>query len=139
MDNNSAPAAYTPPRTVLSLQPRADGAVDMSSLDAAIASQSPKAEPPASPELVARAPALTRQAIEQVFEVAAQQVELAADAVMQQAIDTVATAKETAKALRDKGAREAASVERAATMARDSTDLFKAHMAKVIGAVAEAA
>lgn len=85
----------------------------------------------ASDETLARTPALTREAMAQVFERAASDVEIAADALMQVAIDRVADAKEIAKQLREFGAHHGKVVERAAGYARDIAALFAAEQKKI--------
>lgn len=93
----------------------------------------PKPADAASPALVMRAPELTRAAIAQVFEQAAKHVEDVAEALMQQAIDAIAQAKETAAGLREKGAAEASKIEGVAKAARETVHLFKAQHAKIMG------
>lgn len=87
--------------------------------------------------LVDRAPALTRDAIMNVYETAAQQSEAAAEALMQMTLERCAELKESAQTLRELGALQAASVERAANFAKISADLFKSHAANVTAFRAE--
>lgn len=96
------------------------------------------AQPPDSfAPLIERAPELTREAIMQVFETAARNIELAADAHMQMAIERVAEAKETARTMREIGTAHAATVERAANFAKDGAQLFKSHQQAVTAFRAE--
>lgn len=77
--------------------------------------------PPAIRSQIAaeRVPALTRDAVLKMFEDAAQGVERASEALQQMTLERVAEAKETAKTLRELGALQAASIERAANFAYD--------------------
>lgn len=113
--------------------PAADLSPQLTKLLDTIEHPAPPPLPAASPELVMQAPDLTHSAITQVFEQAARHVEDVAEALMQQAIDAIAQAKETAAALRAKGAAEASKIEGVAKAARETVHLFRAQHAKVMG------
>lgn len=76
-------------------------------------------------------PQLTRDAVLKMFEDAAQSVERARDALQQMTLERVAEANETAKTLRELGALQAASIERAANFAYDQAVMFHAEAERV--------
>lgn len=76
-------------------------------------------------------PQLTRDAVLKMFEDAAQNVERAIEALQQMTLERVAEAKETAATLRELGALQAASIERAANFAYDQANMFYAEAERV--------
>lgn len=78
-----------------------------------------------------RVPQLTRDAVLQMFEDAALGVERCRDAMQQMMLERVAEANESAKTLRELGALQAATIERAANFAYDQRMLFVAEAEKV--------
>lgn len=136
MPPSLAPATPTPPVAAPAQSP---SVVDMRKLLEAVTTDVPASPPPApsqaaaSPELVMRAPDLTAETILQISERVAQEFEALAEAVMQHAIGVMADARDKAKAARDHGALQAASITGYAKVARETVHMFAAQHAKVTG------